>query len=451
MGRSIQERPSLSPSSFAHKLSQRTYQMEPGRITRYQTDANGERIHVVEREVAFGIGSGNHAVTYVHRTAQGRLMEMPVSWYATLKGYAMSPGFDSPDHMDFRREISESCLFCHSATLAPAPIDCHRCHGNTAAHLAKPGKGTILNPARLTPQRQREVCFQCHLETDSRGIADSLRKPGRAAFSFQPGEPLADYKLLFDRAEKGERFEINHTGYRLLQSQCFLQSKGAMTCTTCHDPHSAEVRANSCQQCHAKPHRPGDCAACHMPKRVPSDAIHTLMSDHKIERKPKFTNPKTEIHVPYRGAVIDYYTKADPVSLEMVNLREPRPDVYQRMLKQDPDNVPVLVALGNSFLRTKLPQLAVPYLKKALAIDPKNTDALNYLGVAHAVQDHIEEALAVLKQAVSGNPDHSLSWMNLGNAHEALGDSAAAKAAYRAALRLQPDLKEAQRRLSALP
>lgn len=451
MGRSIQERPLLSAATFEHRLSQRSYQIAPERITRYQTAADGGRVNLVEREVSFGIGSGNHAVTYVHRTAQGRLMEMPVSWYATLRGYAMSPGFDSPDHMDFRREISESCLFCHSATLEPRAIDCFRCHGDTAAHLAKPGKGTILNPASLTPQRQLDICFQCHLETDSRGIADSLRKPGRAAFSFRPGEPLADYKLLFDRAEQGERFEINHTGYRLMQSQCFLKSKGVMTCTTCHDPHSAAVRANACQQCHAKPHRQGDCAGCHMPKRVPTDAIHTLMSDHRIARRPKFTNPKTENHVPYRGAVIDYYTKADPVSLAMVNLREPNPGIYQKMLQQDPENVPVLVALGNAYLRTSQPQLAVPHLKKALALDGRNTDALNYLGVAHAVQDHIEEALAILKQAVAGNPDHSLSWMNLGNAYEAMGDAREAKAAYREALRLQPDLKEAQRRLAALP
>jgi hypothetical protein len=26
--------------------------------------------------------------------------------------------------------------------------------------------------------------------------------------------------------------------YRLRQSACFLESGGAMTCTTCHDPHS---------------------------------------------------------------------------------------------------------------------------------------------------------------------------------------------------------------------
>ena len=49
------------------------------------------------------------------------------------------------------------------------------------------------------------VCFQCHLETESMGIVDSMRKPGRSVFSYKPGEPLADYKLYFDRADPPER------------------------------------------------------------------------------------------------------------------------------------------------------------------------------------------------------------------------------------------------------
>ena len=231
----------------------------------------------LERTMTLAIGSGNHAITYVHRTAQGRLFELPVSWYAKLRGYAMSPGYDRADHLDFRREISDACLFCHSNSRTPAAIGCERCHGDTAAHLAKPGRGNIF------VSKSVETCLQCHLETSSSRFTDSLRRPGRDVFSYKPGEPLSGYKFYFAAPDDG-RLEINHAGYRLLESRCFRESQGRMTCVTCHDPHTARVKRNSCQQCHAKPHTQEDCAPCHLPKRVTADAIHVSMTDHRIER-----------------------------------------------------------------------------------------------------------------------------------------------------------------------
>src|SRR5438477_11034553 len=96
----------------------------------------------LERSIEFRIGSGNHSRTYIHRDEHGRLTELPVSWYAERGGYwAMSPGYDRPDHSDFRREISGDCLFCHNGYPSQANgglasgIDCQRCHGPGEAHV----------------------------------------------------------------------------------------------------------------------------------------------------------------------------------------------------------------------------------------------------------------------------------------------------------------------------
>jgi hypothetical protein len=44
-----------------------------------------------------------------------------------------------------------------------------------------------------------------------------------------------------------------------------------------------------CRRCHEQAHagKPdSDCVACHMPKRRAQDAVHVVMTDHRIQRQP---------------------------------------------------------------------------------------------------------------------------------------------------------------------
>jgi hypothetical protein len=120
------------------------------------------------------------------------------------------------------------------------------CHGTGQRDIEAAGKGAgqneiriaIVNPARLSPEREIEVCLQCHLETTSRQLPHSMLRADRGPFSYTPGQPLADFRLAFDRApRKNEDFEVAHAAYRLRESQCFLKSAGKLRCTTCHGPH----------------------------------------------------------------------------------------------------------------------------------------------------------------------------------------------------------------------
>ena len=101
-----------------------------------------------------------------------------------------------------------------------------------------------------------EVCMQCHLETTSSPLPASIVRYERAPFSYKPGQPLADFILHFDHAKgtgHDDKFEITGSVYRLRQSRCFLESKGALTCTTCHDPHASQATNYTavCRECHA--------------------------------------------------------------------------------------------------------------------------------------------------------------------------------------------------------
>jgi Tfp pilus assembly protein PilF len=480
MGRSVSKPVVSASADYYHRGSNRHYRLlrrgPDSFLRRHQVDGSRGEVNVLERRIDFAIGSGNHARTYVHRTAQSRLIELPLSWYIEGGGtWAMSPGYDRADHLDFRREVTEKCLFCHSAYPstsnggAPAAIDCQRCHGPGESHLSKPGRGSIVNPARLPRDRQLEVCLQCHLETASSGFLDSILHVGRTAFSYRPGEQLADYKVYFDRVDPSDKLEVNHAGYRLMKSRCSTASEGRLLCTTCHDPHGArriEV-ATACRTCHSTEHarERTDCAACHMPKRRTQDAIHVVMTDHLIARRPPvgdLTAAITERHDPYLGAIVPFYPSNAVVTERAEywidqaethrrsgNLAKAI-DAYREALKREPESVAVRAALGDALIRQKNVAAAVAMLEPALKKDPQHTGALVALAVARGIEGRVNDSLRLLERAIKINPDLPLAWLNLGVAREQKCDLRAAEAAYREAIRLQPDFLEARHHLNTL-
>jgi hypothetical protein len=69
---------------------------------RHQLDSAGKQVNVMEKRIDYVMGSGNHARTYLHRSAANTLVELPLGWYAANGGYwAMNA-----DHDGFRRPIT---------------------------------------------------------------------------------------------------------------------------------------------------------------------------------------------------------------------------------------------------------------------------------------------------------------------------------------------------------
>ena len=121
-------------------------------------------------------------------------------------------------------------------------------------------RAAIVNPKRLSAELQMDVCMQCHLETTSAELPQAIRRFDREPFSYRPGEPLGSYMVHFDHPpETGhdDKFEIVNQAYRLRKSACFLESKGQMTCSSCHNPHNVPRGADAVAYYRAK------CVACH--------------------------------------------------------------------------------------------------------------------------------------------------------------------------------------------
>jgi hypothetical protein len=104
-------------NEFYHSLSDTHYSMvlRDGRYyqRRWQVGFWRQETNIEESRIDYVLGSGNHARSYLHRTARGTFIELPLGWYSEKGGsWAMSPGFDSR-HPITRRLVSYECIFCH--------------------------------------------------------------------------------------------------------------------------------------------------------------------------------------------------------------------------------------------------------------------------------------------------------------------------------------------------
>jgi hypothetical protein len=247
-------------------------------------------------KIAIVIGSGRVGQTYLYWKGD-RLFQLPVSYWAGLEGWVNSPGYRDGT-ANFERPVVPRCLECHMAYAesvdGPAPpnhykpsslvmgVSCERCHGpggeHAGASTTNKAAGGIVNPTKLTRERQLELCSQCH---------GGIRIPVMAVFSYVPGEPLDKYYRQ-DPADPGATVDVHGNQVALLQkSRCF-QSSAGMSCSTCHDVHQTQREAAAfsthCLQCHQM-ETCGEfpklgrkiaerCVDCHMPVQ-PSKLIIT--------------------------------------------------------------------------------------------------------------------------------------------------------------------------------
>ena len=489
---------------FFHEPSGRHYRMirrDGGYVfRRYQLDDEGREKNLFEQPVSWIIGSGEHSRGYLYRTRSGELFQLPLVWYTRTGRWGMAPGYDDAHHDGVTRPITRECMFCHNAypnvppgtdaygaphvfpDELPQGTGCQRCHGPGAEHvrlandLDAPDRDVIdaiVNPARLSPQRRDDVCFQCHLQPTSR-LTSLVRRWGRSDYSFRPGEDLAEYlvHLEFAEAEPAtDRFQINHHPYRLRQSRCFVASGGELNCLTCHDPHR-KVPADEavawyrdrCLTCHDLSDcrvesmaledtttAADDCIACHMPRRRTQDVVGIVMTDHLITRRLD-GDPLAAIRetAPPQGAAVEYYFPERAPA-------EPQRSIYMaissaadgnlaatdtlRALIGDarPASVEPYLELAAAQLRGGQPQAAVTTLGVVLSRRPDQPLALANTGVALSALGRHREAVQALGRAVELAPDVADNHYNLAATLARLGRTLEATRHYEMALTLRPN------------
>lgn len=302
--------------------------------------------------VNYIIGSGQHTNSHI-QSINGYLNQMPMTFYTQKKTWDLPPGFEDGHNSRFMRKIGLECMSCHNSypdfvlgsenkyKAVEKGIGCERCHGPGSIHVnerqTKSPVDTsryidysIVNPAKLSIDRQFDICQRCHLQ------GNTILKEGKSFYDFKPGMVLSDYMTVFLPKYKhaDDEFIMASHADRLKQSQCFIKSleksknstslkpyKEAMTCITCHNPHVSVKETNknvfndACLQCHGggvkgtengkqeavgSEQRTGiaqtfcskkgvtkisNCVNCHMPNSGSIDIPHVTVHDHYI-RKP---------------------------------------------------------------------------------------------------------------------------------------------------------------------
>ena len=246
----------------------------------------------------YALGSGKSGMTYVSMLDNDTILEMAMSYFPHQREWHVTPG---DEHLPMDKlgrlrppEGGRTCFACHAvmlptATVVPAKrffgVGCESCHGPGSTHVTqmqagKYGQDSMARLEKWSAPRILALCGQCH------GSAQAPRA------GITPVSMVAIRRM---------------QPFGLSQSQCYKNSKGTLSCVTCHDSHtnvSTDQKTYNavCLSCHTtvtarRPpllrttliklcpvNRTGRCVSCHMPTSSVFDnqANPIRMADHFI-------------------------------------------------------------------------------------------------------------------------------------------------------------------------
>ncbi len=424
----------------------------------------GEKRKKSRIDLVYGAGAGTDEV---YLTWRGDLLyELPIAWLHPEHAWGAS-AFDPYGAGAFARELTPKCLECHNTWFEHAPgtlneykretallgVSCEKCHGPGREHVVfheanrlEKSPKAIVRPARLSRERQLDLCAQCHSN------AITYRSP---AFSYLPGEPLDEHFRTLDTKRPEDDHVANQLSY-LRESKCFKNSE-TLTCTTCHNPHKprkmgGDAAQSACLECHqavdcGKRERfpaavQDNCVGCHMPvsKKVQvffrtkdEDFLPPVNRyEHRIGIYPA---AEQEVLLAWHRTQDDDLSRAQAQRLT-ATLNEhwlaegdqsrqehrwlPAIYAYRQALQLDPtsatqakldevlktkrelsDNLAKAVHL----MATNKIAEAIPILQKVLEIDPEHAKAHGKLGAAYAATGQEKRAIEHLQASAKYDPD----------------------------------------------
>ena len=297
-----------------------------------ETDGPDGKLAIFEIKYTFGL---DPLQQYLIEFPDGRVQSLSIAWDSRPKDKGGQRWFHLYPNEEIRHDdvlhwtkLNQNwnfmCSECHSTgvrknydaandrfatTFAEISVGCEACHGQGSRHVGwARGKdgwwpfGKIDDPTMGLAERfseRRDVAWLPNAETGNvrrsnapRALRAEVETCGlcharRSEFSeaWSPGQSLSDTHMVSPLGRG-----LYHADGQMLDTEeaynygSFKQSKmfaAGVTCSDCHDPHSAKLRLsgdNTCLQCHSREkyadaghHRhegvnpPLACTSCHMP------------------------------------------------------------------------------------------------------------------------------------------------------------------------------------------
>ncbi len=102
-------------------------------------------------------------------------------------------------------------------------------------------------------------------------------------------------------------------------------------------------------------------------------------------------------------------------------------ELYERVLKNNPDNLDAKTNLGMAFMASENPVQGVVLLREVLATDPRNEKALYNLGVLSLQSNQADKAVERFRELVKYHPENESGQFYLGVALAQTGNRAEAR------------------------
>jgi formate-dependent nitrite reductase cytochrome c552 subunit len=471
-----------------------------------ERDAKGNLVYSDTREIAYAVGAGDFGKSYLLAEG-GALFVSPVSYYAKVRGWDLSPGVKDGLFRGFTRPAGDLCVDCHTGMPLPVQgarnrfqqppfrfltVGCERCHGPGAVHVQQRtllGDSfdesmdlSIVDPGKLRPEIRDDVCAQCHFAGDARVL-----QPGKNYLDFRPGNALGDVAAIFSvsPAIKGNRFVALDQFEQLKMSRCWAASNGRMGCITCHDPHvqpageqAAAFFRNRCLTCHStgscraslaqrNATAPADnCMACHMPKQAVANISHSSLTDHRILRTASGISAVRREDAPTRaddlildtrpsgssGTQLDLRNLALAYAQVVVNypeLRERALAILEQAAAQLPDDVEVQSAYGLilDFTNPKEKPRAAQVLQRAIDLGSKSPQVRTKLARVLLQKGEITAAIELDKESIQLEPYYTPAYLDLARIYILLKDRKSALEILERVLKVDPGNDAARQEL----
>jgi tetratricopeptide (TPR) repeat protein len=242
---------------------------------------------------------------YLTKLPSGRIVVLPPSWDVLRKQWFHNFDIGDPDETSevMVQVWNKNCFSCHVSQQEKGfdieanqyhtgwldfGTNCERCHGPGSEHVAHysaqpkptgPARDIVMQ-TRLSPERNSEVCAQCHSFRD-------IYVPGYAAGNnyYDHFLPILEASQPVDKDPAywadGRARRFSNDAFGLWQSECYL--KGKAVCTTCHtSAHETEIegKESAKHSHHAETSAGNSCVECHMPRSVLS--IKAEIRDHSV-------------------------------------------------------------------------------------------------------------------------------------------------------------------------